>query len=67
METLLVKPKNKKELSAVKKVLELMKIDFNNNDVYNPEFVESVLQGKEDYKNGKCKTVTIEELNSLWK
>jgi non-homologous end joining protein Ku len=67
MTTLTVEPRNKKELSMVKKVLEALEVKFKPNEEespYNPEFVESILKGREDYKNGKCVTIALED---LWK
>ncbi|HZY38972.1 MAG TPA: DUF2683 family protein [Mucilaginibacter sp.] len=34
---------------------------------YNQEFVDKILQGDENFKAGKGKKMTMEELNSLWK
>ncbi|MGL6119204.1 MAG: DUF2683 family protein [Fusobacteriaceae bacterium] len=70
MTTLTVKPKNKKELLMAQKALKAINIDFvkeenGEEDVYSPEFVESILQGREDYKNGKGKEITLEELRAL--
>jgi len=66
MTTLTVRPRNKKELSAIKKILEVLKMDFESNDEnpYNAEFVASVLQGDEDFKNGKGVKIALED---LWK
>jgi isocitrate dehydrogenase len=69
METLIVQPKSKKQLSAIKAVLKALDVSFKNvgEGVYNQAFVEKVLQGDEDFKAGKGKKMTIDELNSLWK
>ena len=66
MTILTVRPRNNKELSAIKKVLEDLKMDFESNEEspYNPEFVASVLQGDEDFKNGKGVKIALED---LWK
>jgi hypothetical protein len=68
MTTLTVKPKNKRELLAIKRVLEGFKVQFEMNEEkekpYNPEFVASVLQGREDYKQGKCETIALDD---IWK
>ena len=34
---------------------------------YNPEFVKKILQGDKDFKAGKGKKITVEELNNLCK
>ena len=71
MTTLTVKPKNRKELLMVEKILEALKVKFvpaeEENAPYNPEFVAKILKGREDSKNGKGRNVTMNELNALWK
>ena len=68
MTILTVKPRNKKELLMVEKVLEALKVKFvpteEEDTPYSTEFVKSILQGDEDYKNGKCVTIALED---LWK
>lgn len=66
METITVQPKNKKELAVVKKVLEALEIKYkeSKSSTYSPEFVESIENGREDYANGKSKTIAITD---LWK
>jgi len=34
---------------------------------YNPEFIKKIQQGDEDLKGGKGRTVSLDELNGLWK
>jgi hypothetical protein len=57
------------QIDAIKAVLQAFKIKFEigTEKPYNPEFVAKVLQGDEDIKAGKGRTVTMEELNNLWK
>lgn len=67
MTRLMVEPKNKRELLMVEKVLEALKVKYvptEEEEAYNPEFVKSILKGREDYKNGKCVTIALED---LWK
>jgi hypothetical protein len=67
MTTLTVKPRNKKELLIVEKFLEAIKVKYipnDENDVYSTEFVESVLQSREDYKKGKGVKIALKD---LWK
>jgi hypothetical protein len=68
MTTLTVKPKNKKELAAIKKILVGFNVDFDTNDdiekPYNQEFVDKILQSKEEFKQGKFKTIDSVD---LWK
>jgi isocitrate dehydrogenase len=69
METLIVQPKSKKQLSAIKAVLKALDVSFKNagESLYDQAFVEKILQGDEDFKAGKGEKMTIDELNSLWK
>jgi uncharacterized membrane protein len=69
METLIVQPKNKKQLSAIKAVLKALDVAFKKAEdgEYDRAFVEKILQGDADFKAGKGKKMTIDELNNLWK
>jgi hypothetical protein len=65
METLIVYPKTKEQLAALKAVIKALKIDFRSNaSPYNPEFVEKILQSREDIKNGKGVKIDTKD---LWK
>lgn len=65
METLIVHPKTKEQLAALKAFIKALKIDFKSEkSPYDPAFVEKILQGKEDIKNGKGTKIAIED---LWK
>jgi len=68
MTTLLVKPKNKKELAIIKRVLKALNTEFETNDKkknqYNPKFVEMILEGDEAFKNGEYHSIKTED---LWK
>ena len=65
METLIIHPKNKEQLAAIKAFVKALKIDFTTNkSPYNPDFVKEILQAKEDVKNGKGVKIPIED---LWK
>ena len=65
METLIVQPKTKEQLTALKAFIKAMKIDFTSEkSPYDPEFVEKILQGREDIKNGKGIRIATDD---LWK
>ncbi|WAC40659.1 DUF2683 family protein [Pedobacter sp. SL55] len=65
METLIIHPKNKEQLAAIKAFVKALKIDFTTEkSLYNPNFVKEILQAKEDIKNGKGVKIAIED---LWK
>jgi hypothetical protein len=64
-----VYPTNNSQVEALKAVIKAFNIKFElvKEKPYNPEFVEKILQGDEDFKAGKGRKVTLEELNALWK
>jgi hypothetical protein len=65
METLIVHPENKEQLTALKAFMKALKISFEEKkSSYDPEFVEMIKQGDEDLKAGKGKKTGIED---LWK
>jgi len=65
METLIVQPKTKEQLTALKAFIKAMKIDFvAKQNPYDPEFVAKIIGGREDIKNGKGVKIAIED---LWK
>ncbi|RKR85278.1 hypothetical protein BDD43_5542 [Mucilaginibacter gracilis] len=65
METLIVRPDNDEKLKALKAVLKVLEIDFEENkSPYNPEFVSKILQGDEDIKAGHTKKISLDD---IWK
>jgi hypothetical protein len=73
METINIKvhTSDSAQVDAIKAFMKALKIKFELSkevDIpYNPEFVKKIKQGDEELKNGKERTVTLEELDSLWK
>lgn len=58
------------QIEAIKAFMKALKIKFElskEESPYNPEFVAKIKRGDEDLKNGKGRTVTLEDLDSLWK
>ncbi|SDF35313.1 hypothetical protein SAMN05216464_11690 [Mucilaginibacter pineti] len=65
METLIVQPKTKEQLTALKAFIKAMKIDFKSEkSPYDPAFVEKINQGRKDIKNGKGVKIDTKD---LWK
>ena len=65
METLIVHPENKEQLTAIKAVMKALKISFEEKKAeYDPEFIKMIQQGDEDIKAGKGVKVDI---HNLWK
>jgi len=58
MEAILIHPKNKQQLKAIK-------MDFETTDStspYRPEFVQKILKGREDVKKGKGVKIAVKDL-----
>lgn len=66
MEALIVEPKNRQQLAALKAVLKALDINFRkeSENAYNPIFTKKILDGREDVKHGKGVKVDV---NNLWK
>jgi|EndMetStandDraft_4_1072995.scaffolds.fasta_scaffold00485_18 hypothetical protein len=65
METIVMLPENKEQLSAIKAFAKAINVKFKTEKKhYNPEAVAKVRQGEEDYKKGKVVKIAIED---LWK
>lgn len=65
METLIITPKTKEQLAALKAFIKALKIDFvTEKDNYDPEFVQKIKQGQDDIRNGKGVKIAIDD---LWK
>lgn len=64
MGTLIVHPDNEEQLAAVKAVLLALKITFEEENPYNPEFVAEILKAEQDIKNGKGVSIRTQD---LWK
>ncbi|WP_426669703.1 DUF2683 family protein [Mucilaginibacter sp. McL0603] len=64
METLIVHPKDKKQLMAITAILKALDVDFKKESPYDPEFVAMIHKGTEDIKNGKGTKIKLED---LWK
>ena len=63
METLIIQPKTREQLTALKAFVKAMKIDFKSEQTpYDPEFVQKILKGREDIKSGKGIRIATEDL-----
>ena len=65
----IVHPSNEEEVTVLKTILKALKIkfEFSKEETYNPEFVAKIEKARQDYKDGKGKIYTTEQLNALWK
>lgn len=65
METIILLPENKEQISAIKAFAKALKVKFKTEkSYYSLEAVAKVRQGEEDYKNGKGVKIATED---LWK
>ncbi len=65
METLIIEPKNRKQLSAIKAFLKDLDINFRKEESpYNPKFVAKIKKSKEQFEKGEY--ITLDPNKSLW-
>jgi predicted transcriptional regulator len=73
METLIIHPQNKEQLTALKAIAKAFKIDFQTcelsekekvADLYGKEAVASIEQGEEDIKAGRL--IRIKDVKNIW-
>ncbi len=66
METLIVRPKNQKQLATVEAVLKALNVAFQKEEKsqYNSEFVAKILEGSKEIAEGKGTKIPLED---LWK
>ncbi len=65
METLIIHPKNKEQLSALKAFVKALKIEFTTEkSPYKPDFVAKIKRSQEQMKEGKGVKIAVED---LWK
>jgi hypothetical protein len=67
METLIVQPKTKEQLTALKAIMKALKVEFTTEkgtkEPYSPEFNDKIRRGEEDVKAGR--TTKIEPAD-IW-
>ena len=70
METLTIQPKNKAETAMLKSILKALKVSFKSEAVsdtekpYDPAFAEKIKRSSQQAKEGKGRTIKLED---LWK
>jgi hypothetical protein len=67
METLIVEPKSRKQLNAIKAVLKALDVTFRKEQEspYNPEFVDRIRKSEQQFEEGKVTRVTKENIQSF--
>lgn len=68
-EIIIAHPGSDDKFEALKAVLKALKIKFEitKDKPYDPEFVAKIEKSRQDFKEGKGRKITLEELDSLWK
>ncbi|QEC75827.1 DUF2683 family protein [Mucilaginibacter ginsenosidivorax] len=62
METLIVHPQNKEQLDALKAFMKALKISFEAEKPYDPEFVAKIQESRRQVKRGETRVVNIDDL-----
>jgi hypothetical protein len=66
METVIVHPKNKEQLSALKAFVKALKMDFEikADSPYDPDFVDMVRSAQKEVDEGKL--IKLDPTKSIW-
>jgi hypothetical protein len=66
METIIVHPKNQKQLATIEAILKALDVSFNKEEKspYSPAFVAKIKKSMEQVKQGKV--VTIKDPKNIW-
>ncbi len=63
METLIVRPENKKQLAALKAVMKALNITYEKEKAhYDPEFVAKIQESRAQVKRGETRVIDIDSL-----
>jgi hypothetical protein len=64
METLIVSPKNQKQLDAIEAVLKALNVSFKKEEAYSPEFIAKIEKSKKEVAKGNY--ITVDPSKSIW-
>jgi hypothetical protein len=65
METVIARPANKEQLTALKAIMKALKVDFTTEkSAYSPEFLAKIERAEEQIKDGKYRKITPSD---IWK
>ena len=70
MEAIILHPKNKSQLSLLKKLAKEMGVAFETKkqeaeeETYNPQFVAKIMRSRKDFEEGRFTAIKTED---LWK
>jgi hypothetical protein len=66
METLILHPENKEQLTALKAIAKALQISFETSKIkYNPDFVAKIEKSKQEVIEGKVTRVKKEDLQNF--
>jgi len=68
METLIVLPKDKEQLAALKAIMKALKVDYKTEKgekTYNKDFVNKMKQSEDDLKAGRTTQITPADIWNL--
>jgi len=68
METLIVQPKDKEQLAALKAIMKALKIDYKtekSGKAYNQDFVNKMKKSEEDLKKGRTTQINPADIWTL--
>ena len=65
----IIHPSTTEQADALKAFVKALKIKYEltNEKNYNANFIAKIEKSREDYKKGKGKVMSLDELNQLWK
>jgi len=65
----IIHPSTTEQADALKAFVKALKIKYEltNEKAYNANFIAKIEKSREDYKKGKGKVMSLDELNHLWK
>lgn len=68
-DVLIAHPTTEKQVNLLTALLNELNIKFelSQEQPYDPAFVAKIQKARQDYKEGKGKVYTSEQLNALWK
>ncbi len=65
MVTMIMHPKNKEQVSALKAIAKALKVDFETeNSPYDPDFVAKIKESQKQIEDGKY--ITLDPNKSIW-
>ncbi|MEX2591362.1 MAG: DUF2683 family protein [Anditalea sp.] len=70
METIIVHPDNKEQANLFEQLAKALNVPFERSgekSPYDPEFVAMIKHADQDFKAGKGRKITLEELDRLCK